>query len=1332
MANIIGTNGNDTLRGSNSADTIKGLAGNDTIYIIYGDGGNDTLTGGGGQDKYLDNDYSDYDFQPNNIITDFGGVGKGANPTAAVIAEVDTLEFQGDGFTAQNLLLTQNGNNLEISFESHPYKTQFFGAKVILQNFALENLDNLSKSTGAPVDLGNILFDGQTSITDSFDVFNANSTQSTIFNKNTVTFLNDLNNNVSGFDNSDDVIKGQEGDDIIDGKSGNDLLRGGTGNDTLIGGAGDDTLNGDTGNNSLVGGIGNDRFNIQFSTGDNTLNGGAGNDTLSAEATSGNNLLFGGDGNDSLNASYYLEGYDYIDSSGNNTLNGGAGDDYLNAEATSGNNLLFGDDGNDTLSAGGSNDTLNGGAGNDSLSAGATFGNNLLFGGDGNDFLSTSGYFYSDRGGDGYVSSKGNNTLNGGAGDDTLRAEYSTGYNLLSGGDDNDSFYLSPTDTAPSSLVTQTVDGGKGDDLLSVDYMLATGGITSTFNATTNIGEITAGAYRVSYNNIERLNISGTQYDELIVGNDGNDTLSTGNAGNDTIDGGKGDDVLSVGYKNSTEGITTTFNVTTNIGGITAGTNRVSYNNIERLNISGTQYDDLIVGNDGNDTLSTGDGGNDTINGGKGDDVLSVGYGYSNASGSFTSTFDATTNIGSITVGTNRVSYNNIERLNISGTAGNDLIVGNEGNDTLFGGYGGNDTIDGGKGDDVLSGAYFYSNDDNDVIIGGAGNDTLTGAGGNDTLTGGVGNDIFLYNPNDGTDIITDFGGVGKGSNPSAEVIVSLDTLQFNNAQFLGFTAQNLLLTQNGNNLEITFEDPNANTKVILQNFKLENLDNLPATSSRPAIGNILFNGETTITDSFDVFDANSTQTSLFKRNTVTFLNNLSNNITGFGNSNDVINGQGGDDIIDGLSGNDTIRGGAGNDILIGGTGNDTLINRVGNDTLNGGTGDDSLNGSGSTGDNLLFGGNGNDSLDLSGLYRYNGSSSDSRSLGNNTLDGGAGNDSLSASGSKGDNLLSGGDGNDSLDLSGGTNSDFGFFDSRSLGNNTLNGGAGNDTLSARGSTGDNTLNGGVGNDSLDVGNSEGNNLLSGGDGNDSFAVQLSSTAPSSLVTQTVDGGKGDDLLSVDYNNLTGNNVTGGITSTFNATTNIGSITAGNNRVSYKFIEGLNIIGTTYDDNIVGSNDNDTIIGGNGGNDTIIGGAGNDVLTGGYLGKNTLYGGNGNDILSAGVGNSNLYGGVGTDTFAFYYYNQGIGSIYDFNTTNELIQIQATNFGGGLATPIISASQFTIGTSATTIAQRFIYDNVTGGLFFDQDGSASGFTQVKFAQLSAGLSLTENNFVVTI
>ncbi|MHC5891081.1 hypothetical protein [Nostoc sp.] len=220
-----------------------------------------------------------------------------------------------------------------------------------------------------------------------------------------------------------------------------------------------------------------------------------------------------------------------------------------------------------------------------------------------------------------------------------------------------------------------------------------------------------------------------------------------------------------------------------------------------------------------------------------------------------------------------------------------------------------------------------------DTLVGTDTNNIIEGKAGNDTLTGNGGQDQFVFRPGDGNDTITDFGGVGKGSNPSPDVILNVDTLQFIGS---GLTAQNLQLTQHGNNLEVTFESV-ANTKVTLENFFLENLDNLPATFSRFALGNILFNGQTSIADSFDVINANSTQTSIFNKNTVTFLNDLNNNIAGFDNSNDVINGQGGNDIINGNSGNDLLRGGSGDDILIGGDGNDTLVGGVGNDILVGG-----------------------------------------------------------------------------------------------------------------------------------------------------------------------------------------------------------------------------------------------------------------------------------------------------------------------------------------------------------------------------------------------------------
>ena len=53
---------------------------------------------------------------------------------------------------------------------------------------------------------------------------------------------------------------------------------------------------------------------------------------------------------------------------------------------------------------------------------------------------------------------------------------------------------------------------------------------------------------------------------------------------------------------------------------------------------------------------------------------------------------------------------------------------------------------------------------------------------------------------------------------------------------------------------------------------------------------------------------------------------------------------------------------------------------------------------------------------------------------------------------------------------------------------------------------------------------------------------------------------------------------------------------------------------------------------------------------------------------------------------------------------------------------------FTIGSAATGDRDRFIYNQTTGGLFFDAGiGAAS---QVQFAQLSTGLAMTNLDIFV--
>jgi ketosteroid isomerase-like protein len=90
-------------------------------------------------------------------------------------------------------------------------------------------------------------------------------------------------------------------------------------------------------------------------------------------------------------------------------------------------------------------------------------------------------------------------------------------------------------------------------------------------------------------------------------------------------------------------------------------------------------------------------------------------------------------------------------RNRLFGYAGNDTLIGNQGNDFLYGG----------DGDDVLIGEAghddLYGGKGNDILIGGKGDNNLYGNEGDDILIGGPGKDIFVLARGEGSDLILDY-----------------------------------------------------------------------------------------------------------------------------------------------------------------------------------------------------------------------------------------------------------------------------------------------------------------------------------------------------------------------------------------------------------------------------------------------------------------------------------------------------------------------------------------------------------------------------------------------
>ncbi|MEI8443375.1 calcium-binding protein [Mesorhizobium sp. CCNWLY176] len=141
---------------------------------------------------------------------------------------------------------------------------------------------------------------------------------------------------------------------------------------------------------------------------------------------------------------------------------------------------------------------------------------------------------------------------------------------------------------------------------------------------------------------------------------------------------------------------------------------------------------------------------------------------------------------------------------------------------------------------------------------------------------------------------------------------------------------------------------------------------------------------------------------------------------------------------------------------------------------------------------------------------------------------------------------------------------------------------------------------------------------------------------------------------------------------------------------------------------------------GNGLKNTLVGNSGNNILRGAA----------GNDLLAGGAGNDTLVGGTGIDAFHF---NATLGptnidKITDYTVVDDLIQLDKGIFTG-LAAGWLTAGAFHTGSAAHDASDRIIYNSTTGALLFDKDG-IGGTAAVKFAQLSAGLSMNAGEFFI--
>lgn len=744
--------GNDMIYGSEGASTFEGGSGNDTLY---GGSNNDTLIGGTGEDLLQGG-------EGNNVYV--FNTGDGHDVINAYGNDDDSIYF-GPGIDPATVTYTRYGDSLTVAYGGA-------GDTVTISNYFEAHMFKVSSirfDDGTVHDVDYVLSHmilGVLELTEGDDYYSTDSLYP-------------------------EAVDGRGGDDKIGGGNGNDTLYGGSGNDRLDGDSffqnGNDILVGGKGDDTLRGGGADDTYIFSSGDGVDRIWDQEGVDTISFDATvavsdvvyirDGVDLVISyGEGN-SITSEYYfiepvllIESISFAEGTTHNAeyivshlFAGGVvdlseGNDNFRGSIYS--DVINGLGGDDSLYGGSGDDMLTGGDGNDSLIGGE--GDNELDGGAGNDLLST------DEGNDTLDGGSGNDELYGGVGDDLYLLEEGDGVDRIGDGGGANVIRFASGVYATDSMYFHINDdlivsyGGTGDWLTFSNFF------SEPFSQTLSIvygdGIEHDSVYIQSHIFTPLLPtesddiLFGSPVQDYIDGLDGNDTIY-GRGGSDFINGGDGDDVFHVNSLGDSidggAGIDTII-----AGNMTQGISLGSYASVENIILTGTlagsafgsnDVDNYMRGSDGdgnwlyagsgNDMLESG-GGTADLMGGSGDDIYYVHHFGDWALEQADSGYDVLYADVSYTI-----FGSSIEEFILLGTGDLNAIVEACGNAVTVSGTLGNNTLIGSYGSDIISG---YD-----------GNDVLGGHFAMDTLTGGAGDDSFMFDQNAyyGIDTITDFSG---------------------------------------------------------------------------------------------------------------------------------------------------------------------------------------------------------------------------------------------------------------------------------------------------------------------------------------------------------------------------------------------------------------------------------------------------------------------------------------------------------------------------------------------------------------------------------------------